>query len=201
MSERADAAIELRRTAYLEEIQFQQRVMVKWLKGYSLSSISISEDVSMAVLTRALNIKRKELQDSQEATIEILVAERIGGLRQIQQEAHEYLGQVPPDKAASLLTVALRAEETVAKIQGVLSEKVLHLGRIQHEVKLYDFSDNTPPMTVDGASITIEEPDLPPLEEVAMINITPMQEVKILPPKVAKAVVIEVMRGGYVDFE
>ncbi len=200
MSVSQDAAIEATHINYLEEMQFQHRVMVKWLQGYSLSNISISEGVSMAVLTRALNIKREELKESQEATIDLLVAERIGGLRQIQQEAHEYL-EFWPDKAASLLTVALRAEETVAKIQGVLSEKVLHLGRIQHEVKLYDFNDSTPPMIIDGSSVTIEEPELPPIEEITSIEYTTMQEVKVIPPKVAKAVVIKVMRGGYVDFE
>ena len=192
---------------YHEDIRFMQRVMEKWLKGYSLASISVSEgNCTISSLTRALNIKREELKESQEATLDLLVAERIGGLRQIQQEAHEYL-ELLPEKAPQLLTVALRAEEAVAKIQGVLSDKVLHLGRIQHDIKLYDFNDLTPPMIIEGGSITIEEPELPPIQEVAPLDMSKMKEVKVkevveaVIAPVAKGITIKTMRGGYVDFE
>ena len=60
-------------------------------------------------------------------------------------------------------------------MQGVLSEKVLHLGRIEHTVKMYDFEDRTPGAKVIEAvvaapSIMIQEAVLPTIEEVIDIG-------------------------------
>jgi hypothetical protein len=78
-------------------------------------------------------------------------------LRLIQKDAIFYQALFPKG-AAPLLTVRLRAEETIAKIQGVLNEKIVHLGRIEHHVKLYDFEDNFPNAVVEGDSFVIQEP-------------------------------------------
>jgi hypothetical protein len=193
--------------AVLEKEKFYQSCLVKWLKGYSVDQIAKSENEEPANVLQAINIKRKSLRESQEADIADLVAERIGGLRQLQQEAHEYL-EFLPDKAPQLLTVAMRAEENIAKIQGVLSDKVLHLGRIQHEVKLYDFSDKTPPpLVVDAPSyIVLEEPELPQLETVEVVEGGHVQVVEIRPSptttileSILPKLVIETSVGGYMD--
>ena len=187
-----------------EKDKFYQRCLVKWLKGYSIDHIAQSEgNVSTSSILTAIRAKRAELRESQEAEIADLAAERIGGLRQLQQEAHEYLDFLP-EKAPQLLTVALRAEESIAKIQGVLSDKVLHLGRIQHEVKYYDFTDKTPdPFIVEGTStLVLEEPELPILVNTEPIYDTQVVEVAIPEPpkpKVVPPLRIETSVGGYLE--
>lgn len=192
----------------LERDQFYQRCMIKWLQGHSVTAIARSEGSStIAMVMQAISIKRVELKESQEAEIEELVAERIGGLRHIMKEAYEYLGFIP-DKAPQLLSVALRAEETIAKIQGVLSEKVVHLGRIQHDVKYYDFEDSTPDRVVEGSSrLVLDEPKLGDIEETIRVDESKVSDIPILkhpkpipkPRRTINGVIIETVVGGFID--
>ena len=104
--------------------------------------------------------------------MEELVAERVANLINVKAEAYKYM-QFMPGKAAQLLMVVLRSEETIAKIQGVLNEKHLVLGKIQHEVKLYDFEDKTPPPIsniVDGIATMVDNPVIAVIEEEALMQ-------------------------------
>lgn len=144
----------------LETERRRGRIMQRWLRGYTIDQIRDWEGLeSNYQVVKDLNIKRKELREQQDIDILDLAAERIEGLRVIQADCRHYMGFFP-ERSPQFLTIILRAEESTAKIQGVLNEKVLHLGRIQHHVKLYDFRDNFPPSTVEGEAIVIEEPEL-----------------------------------------
>ena len=196
---------------YLAEQQLQHRVMKRWLQGYSIEDISYAEGgLKTATVMRAIEIKRNELAEIQQADINELVAERVAGLRVIKAEAHEYL-EFMPEKAAQLLTVSLRAEEMIAKLQGVLSEKVMHIGRIQHEVKVYDFVDRTPGPIIEAVvernnqAVSLMEPELPLLDTVVDLDVTLLQDIDnsivepviptVIPPRhVVNGVVI--MRPG-----
>jgi len=195
--------MEAREIERMEKEKFYQRCLVKWLKGYSIDQISQSEgNADTSTILTAIRDKRLELKVAQEAELGELVAERIGGLRQLQKEAHDYL-EFLPDKAPQLLTVALRAEENIAKIQGVLSDKVMHLGRIQVAVKLYDFDDKTPPpMVVEGiSSLVIEEPELPQLPSFEPIQEDKVVEIPIPVPKtiIVPQLKVETSVGGFLD--
>lgn len=138
-------------------------IMKLWLQGYSISDIQTATGVDAATsVIQAIRLKRRELQEVQEAEILELAAERIEGLRQLQRESRTYMA-ILPDKAAQFLTVILRAEETMAKIQGVLSDKVIHLGRVEHHVKLYDFQDSYPMVEGEITKVTLSEPEPPNL--------------------------------------
>ena len=175
MTSKAHQAIALSHTNALEQDRLYQRIMVKWLRGYSLTDISRSEGgITQNEVMRGIEIKRVELAAAQKGEIDHIIAERIAGLKDIKREAFEYL-DLFPEKAPQLLTVALRAEETQAKMQGVLSEKVMHLGRIEHTVKMYDFEDRTPgAIIIDAVSktpdFTIQEEELPLIEETVNID-------------------------------
>lgn len=180
MTSKAKIGIEERWVKEQETERFYRRVLVKWLKGYSIGDIAYSEGgITNAVVMQAISIKRKELIEVQNADIEELAAERIAGLKVIKKEAFDYI-EYFPEKVAQLLTVALRAEETEARIQGVLNEKVMHLGRIEHTVKLYDFEDKTPGSIIIDAivpkpSFVLQEPELPKIEEVVPIDESRME--------------------------
>lgn len=192
MTSKAAIAIEQSSVLALEKERFYQRVLTKWLKGYSIGDIVYSEGgVTSTSVIQAINIKRKELVESQGADIEQLAAERIAGLKVIQKEAFDYI-ELYPEKVASLLTVALRSEETQAKIQGVLNEKVMHLGRIEHTVKLYDFEDKTPGSTIiemvrtnPDPELSLQEPELERIETVVEIDEARLDVIK---PKVKEAI-------------
>lgn len=178
----------------LEQDRLYQRIMAKWLKGYSISDIGHSEgNLTQEQVMRGITVKRQELALAQKADIDHIVAERIAGLKLIKREAFEYM-ELMPEKAPQLLTVALRAEETQAKLQGVLSEKVMHLGRIEHTVKMYDFEDKTPGAIVIDAvgtvvsDITFQEEVLPKIEEHF-----PVDEEKMLDVNGGKEEEIEVV--------
>ena len=172
---KANAAIAQSATLALEQDRTNQRIMTKWLKGYSITDISVSEGgISHNEVRRGIVLKREEYAEAQKGEIDHIVAERIAGLKIIQKEAFDYI-ELFPEKVAQLLTVALRSEETQAKIQGVLNEKVLHLGRIEHTVKMYDFTDNTPNAVIIDAvmprkDLTLREEVLPTIEEVIPID-------------------------------
>jgi len=157
----------------LDREKFQHRVMTLWLQGYTVDEIRRNEGlVEQATVIQAINIKRKEIRAVQEADLLDLAAERIAGLKLVKTEARAFAA-LYPGKAAQFLTVILRSEEIEAKIEGVLSDKVLHLGRIQHDVKLYDFTDRTPPMPrsfiVPPELVTISEPYLEALPEPPIV--------------------------------
>jgi hypothetical protein len=156
----------------LELDRRRDRVIKKWLSAFSIDEIATSELVTRKIIIQDLNIKRTELRELHENDVHELAAERIEGLRLLQRDAI-YYNNLYPDKAPALLTVRLRAEETIAKIQGVLNEKVVHLGKIVHQVKLYDFEDNFPNAIVEGTSVIIAEPTVgSPLEEIIIEGAT-----------------------------
>ena len=114
--------------------------------------------VTKPTVIRCIESQREALKEIYKGDMETLAAERIANLTYVKHEAFRCLNFLPT-KAPQLLAVILRSEEIVAKIQGVLNEKHLHMGRIQHDVKLYDFEDKTPPPMgiVEGVINSIEE--------------------------------------------
>ena len=176
----------------LERTRRDHEILILWLKGYDIDYICRAQgDIDRKVVTATIMRKRGELAEVQEGDIKDLIAERIAGLRLIKAQASDYL-DYNPDKASQLLTVQLRAEETIAKIQGVLSEKVLHLGRIQHEIKMYNFEDKTPPMIVDMVKkpdIHLAEPELPELPGLVLMAEEALTVINELTPQLPKTVI------------
>ena len=194
MSQSGKDKIALAQLPAHETDRLYQRIMEKWLKGHSPAEIARSEgNISLSTISTAVRVKRDQLKEVQVADIEDLIAERIAGLKTIRKTAYDYL-EAYPEKAPQLLTVALRSEETQAKIQGVLSEKVMHLGRIQHEIKMYDFTDNTPgAMIIDvnpKPDIMIEESELEPLAQAIELEEDQLMVIPDPSEEVAPAVVI-----------
>mgnify|MGYP005817967221 FL=1 len=177
-SENTAALMDARAARALDLEQQYQRIMKHWLKGYTTDEIMVREGITTpGIILTAINVKRGEIAAAQADEITNLTAERIAGMRLIKKEAHDYLEFIP-DKAPQLLGVALKAEENIAKLQGLLSDKVMHIGRIDHTVKHYNFDDKSPPPLIDGPIIqgqviSISEPELPSIEpeiEVQLIT-------------------------------
>ena len=128
--------------------------------------------VSESTILRCIASQRGRLSELYDGSMEELVAERIANLVNVKAEAYKYMTFMP-GKAAQLLMVVLRSEETIAKIQGVLNEKHLVLGKIQHEVKLYDFEDKTPPpigSIVDGIATMVDNPVMAVISEESLMQ-------------------------------
>ncbi len=136
--------IDDRETKSWNDIIFSDEVMRHWLEGKNISEIAKLVDSTHHLILKALSQRRSELRDIQNEEILNLSAERIEAFRDIKRRAILAM-HMRPGQSPQLLTVALRAEEDIGKIQGVLNDKVIHLGRIEHVVKkLYDFEDSFP---------------------------------------------------------
>ncbi len=127
-----------------DDVVFTDKVMRLWIAGESISAIMEAVDSTYHLVLKAVAQKREELRDIQNEEILNLSAERIEAFRDIKSRALA-AAAIKPSQTPQLLTVALRAEENIGKLQGVLTDKVLHIGRIEHVAKkLYDFEDAFP---------------------------------------------------------
>ena len=141
----------------LHKIKEQDYVLEQWLEGKTLSTIASNLNCTPEHAGRTLRKMQAEIRDVVLGERENLVIDNIQAFRHIKDVAFEHVKRHPA-QAPQLLTVALRAQEAIGKIQGVLTERVHHLGSIEHlHKKLYDFEDTFP--TIDG---TIR--DLPMVE-------------------------------------
>lgn len=150
--------IEDRTTRAWDDVVFSDSVMRFWLDGEPISSIMEKLQSTYHLVLKALTERRTDLRDLQNADILEMAAERIEAFRDIKQKAVKGM-EMRPGQTPQLLTVALRAEENIGRIQGVLTDKVIHLGRIDHVIKkLYDFEDVFPDQSEAKATIIIQAP-------------------------------------------
>lgn len=146
-----------------DDVVFTDKVMRAWIEGRSISEIMELVDSTYHLVLKAITQRRGELRDIQNEEILNLSAERIEAFRDIKSRALA-AAKIKPSQTPQLLTVALRAEENIGRLQGVLTDKVLHIVRIEHVAKkLYDFEDGFPGQedakVVQGQVVIIEEPD------------------------------------------
>ena len=89
---KAHQAIADSATMALEQDRANQRIMTKWLKGYSITDIFISEGgISHGEIRKAIGIKREELAEAQKGEIDHIIAERIAGLKMLSMKAQPSL--------------------------------------------------------------------------------------------------------------
>lgn len=143
-----------------------------WLKGYTVPEMAVELGVGYHEILGILERGREYLREHYQSSADLLAAERITGFRLIQREARDFILSTPRQRA-QLLSIILKAEENIAKIQGVLSDRVHHLVDIRPP-KLYDFQDNFPPQVPPQSipvlstpvqprvSVSIPEPPKPP---------------------------------------
>lgn len=126
-----------------------------WLKGCSTTQIVNQLNISSAILGRILASYRETLHQQQKDSLERLAAERVEAFRNIIYHCWQY-AEEEPLLAHRLLPLITRCEENIGKIQGVLSDKHLHLAKVSHEIKRYDFNGTHFPEDVVS---TIENPN------------------------------------------
>ena len=149
-----------------------------WLESYTFNEISKEIGLSIAKTKDLLREIRGEIAEVLLADRVGLAAERIEGFRDIKRRALFHI-KMNPTQAAPLLGVAVRCEENIGKIQGVLVNTTNHLGEIVHtHRKMYDFEDDYP----DAGAQVVEG------------TITPHQPVNVVPPE---DLPVEAKDGGY----
>lgn len=122
--------------------QMRWHIAKLWLKGFTVQAIGIQVKRSIPNVLVAIKEHRTEIAEYHKDEFLKLAAERIEGFRQIQNQAW---GQMSNGKQSTqLLGIINRAEENIARIQGVLSDKVHHLVDVKGDIKVYDFADNLP---------------------------------------------------------
>ncbi|MBU1213502.1 MAG: hypothetical protein KJ587_19880 [Alphaproteobacteria bacterium] len=128
-------------TALKEQEKWQ--VAELWFKGYTVKVLADTFKHPPSVILKTIHELREDILEWHRDSLLALAAERIEGFRHIQREAWDAKDAYPV-QANQLLSTILRAEENIARIQGVLSDKHQHIADIVHHVKLYDFTDKFP---------------------------------------------------------
>jgi hypothetical protein len=131
-----------------KNMALRRKVYKRFLQGYTPYNISKELECHYTFVLQAIEAARGELTQWHSNKLSDMTEETVEVFRMVQQVAWEHLeeGRREADK---LLPIITRAEESIARIRGVLSDKVTHIGDITHHMKMYDFEDNYPEM-VEG---------------------------------------------------
>ena len=136
-----------------DQLLREDEILRLWLAGDTMQQIMAQTGFSWATVSTYIKKGRENLKLVLDDSLENLAVERIEAFRDIKRRAVT-LVDIKPNLAPQLLRVAMDAEVYIGKIQGVVSDKVVHIGKIQHEhKKLYDFNDVFPDAPGDNAQV------------------------------------------------
>lgn len=125
----------------------QDEILRMWLQGDTIPQIMATTGLNWGNIKEHINNGRRLLKEILNEDLELLAAERVEAFRDIKRRAL-CMVDIKPNLAPALLRVALDTEVNIGKITGVLNDKVIHLGKIEHQhTKMYDFADRFPPTT------------------------------------------------------
>jgi len=155
----------------------EDAILRQWLAGDTLQQIMSTTGFSWGTVVTYIKKGRQNLKEVMDDDLSNLAVERVEAFRDIKRRAI-VLTEIQPRLAPQLLKVAIDAEVNIGKIQGVLNEKVLHIGKIQHEhKKMYDFVDTLPPAPGEGVTAPALEASYKVLDEpLADESTSPVEE-------------------------
>ena len=147
--------------------QNERIAVLLWMRGYTLFDIAQRLQWSRVKVLEILKQSRAEMAEWHKDEIDSIRSERIEGFRQVQQRAWREYDEAKPGTKAQLLSIIMKAEESIAKMQGVVEHKVKHEGKLDHMHKLYDFNNSEFPdaevktQVVIPAKASVEKSDDP----------------------------------------
>ena len=147
---------ETRATSFIQKLERDEYIYHQYIEGVSVTEIARETGLDYTVITRSLEKRRRQLLEH--STINLLdeVEDRVAALNIIKRQAEQYMTN-DPGKAPQFLKVKLDAEKQIAALRGLDQKTINHTGKIQHEVKTYDFVDTLPPAIIDGSGHYIED--------------------------------------------
>lgn len=127
----------------------QRTVWKLWLQGKLLDDIADEVKLDHVTVRNMITVAREDLVKLNGLMLRDMAEESISVLKLVQTTAWNSIAQgLPSSKYLSIIT---KAEEVKAKIRGLLTDRVLHMGEIGINIKLYDFDDKAyPPSAGSG---------------------------------------------------
>lgn len=134
----------LKMLATFSDEQDSRIASILWLRGYSVVDIAEVIKKSTGDVIKILKDTRAQIAEWHKDELENIRAERIEGFRQVQRKAwNEYNSlDAKPGSRLTALQVIAKAEEAIARMQGVVEQKIKHSGNVDHRHKLYDFDNS-----------------------------------------------------------
>lgn len=126
-------------TGAVTKEQQQYLVGKLWLQGYNFYEIGQLLKLPTKTIRENVLETRELLRESQKADLLDLAAERIQGFSMVKKASWQ---EYEETRGSKWLQLVLRSEELIAKVQGVLSDKVQHLVQGEVALKLYDMDDS-----------------------------------------------------------
>ena len=118
----------------------QQNACLLWLQGNTYAQIGQRLGVGTQYVSRIIKVLRADLAEIHSATIDQYAAEAVEANRLVIATAWQNMNG---KNSAKMMHIILKGIETIAKIRGVISDRVHHTGVIVHK-KMYDFRDEFP---------------------------------------------------------
>ena len=145
-------------------LQTEMKVGLLWARGFNPYEISEALDISIREAGEIVKKQRAEIALWHKDEIEALKAERISGIREVRKKAWSEYND-PKAKSGSRmqsLALALRTEESEAKISGVMEINLnLHLKSREKDApppKTFDINNPYPePEIVEGEVVEVTD--------------------------------------------
>ena len=135
-------------TNLVDQEQERWTIAKLWMAGYSIRDIASELGHTSTYVLAQYREARGEMLTWHEDEIAHLAAERIEGFRNIQRQANEAMEEHPRQTVALLVLVS-KAEENIAKIQGLMNDKGQSISKTTRTLKTYTFTDNFPDKVVE----------------------------------------------------
>lgn len=120
-----------------------QVILEDWISGYRPAEIAVRQGLSIEQVNGGIRSVRRQLYEDNQATLAEHSEQSVAVLRRLQTKLwEEYERTANIRDGIQLLDLIRKAEESVAKIRGVLSNRVI--ADVVHHVKMYDFQDKFP---------------------------------------------------------
>ena len=147
--------VRLQKSAYRADTRTLRRDTVQrlWLEGNRPGEIALELEVSIATINSDIIAIRKSLYEESEANLQEHSEQSVAILRRMLPKLwHEYETCATSSMRIKALEQVRKTEEVIAKIRGVLSDKVI--ADVVHHHKLYDIDvSKMPKPIIEGALV------------------------------------------------
>lgn len=141
-----------------QSMAIRRRILQRILQGYLPDDVAAEYGVPARFIKEQVEVARKELKEFNAANMDERVEESVEVFKMVQNVAWVQIDKgAPPEK---FLQIINKSEEFVAKMRGVLTDKVQHSGNLLEGMKLYAFADVYPD-AIEGEIVEVADDNTP----------------------------------------
>lgn len=180
-----------------------QAIQEDWISGYRPGEIAARQGISIELVHGGIRSVRRQLYEDNQATLAEHSEQSVAVFRRLETRLWQEYEKLGGGKAGLQILAEIRkAEESVAKVRGILSNRVI--ADVVHHVKLYDFQDKFPNANgkaSDEAATKIIESESHALSPIPKESIPDVEMDTIIMPDFEDTSVVIMPNGDIIDIE